>query len=262
MQRMSGVMAAFMPAGGAARKRRCAFQETGYSLGYVEGGMIYPGLDISTFTFLRDLAAHNDRGWFEAHRAEYEACWLKPGLDPAAALAPLCEAMMPRLIAVPKLNQSLRRIHRDTRFSKDKTPYQPWLHLILSTGPEINKVSGMHLVLHPEGLGYGAGHYGLEPEALDRMRMRICDSGDRARLLAALETAGQAGSTLDPPDLTRVPKGYDPDPTWDHLLRRKGLILRTQATLTPPDWLFTPRAPEQLADIIRAHLPLLAWLVN
>ena len=197
--------------------------------------MIYPGLDISTFTFLRDLAA---------------------------ALAPLCEAMMPRLIAVPKLNQSLRRIHQDTRFSKDKTPYQPWLHLILSTGPEINKVSGMHLVLHPEGLGDGAGHYGLEPEALDRMRMRICDSGDRARLLAALETAGQAGSTLDPPDLTRVPKGYDPDPTWDHLLRRKGLILRTQATLTPPDWLFTPRAPEQLADIIRAHLPLLAWLVN
>ena len=36
----------------------------------------------------------------------------------------------------------------------------------------------------------------------------------------------------------------------------------TQAPLTPPDWLFTPRAPEQLADIIRAHLPLLAWLVN
>lgn len=224
--------------------------------------MGYPGLHRSTFTFLRDLAARNSRDWFEAHRAEYEACWLKPGLDLVAALAPLCEAMTPRLMAVPKLNQSLRRIHRDTRFSRDKTPYQPWLHLILSTGPEFNKVPGMHIVLQPEGLGYGAGHYGLAPAALHKMRAGICDPGDRGRLLVALETAGQVGSALDPPELMRVPKGYPVDPSWDHLLRRKGLIVRTQASLTPPDWLFTPVAPEQLADVIRAHLPLLAWLMK
>lgn len=223
--------------------------------------MGYPGLDTSTCAFLRDLAAHNSRDWFEAHRVEYETCWLKAGLDLVAALAPLCEAMEPRLLAVPKLNQSLRRIHRDTRFSMDKTPYRPWLHLILSTGPEFNKVPGMHIVLQPEGLGFGAGHYGLEPEALRRLRARICDPGDRAGLLTALEVAGQVGSTLDPPELARVPKGYDAALAWGHLLRRKGLILRTQAPLTPPGWLFTPAAPDHFAEIIRAHLPFLAWLV-
>jgi uncharacterized protein (TIGR02453 family) len=222
--------------------------------------MAYAGVESGTFDYLRALAAHNDRDWFEAHRDQYEQHWLKPGLDLVAALAPVCEEMEPRLLAVPKLNQSLRRIHRDTRFSKDKTPYQPWLHLILSTGPAFNKVPGMHIVLRPEGLGYGAGHYGLEPAALDRMRTRVCDLRDRARLLEALEVTATVQSSLDPPDLTRVPKGYAADPEWEFLLRRKGLIVRTQTHLAPPDWLFSPAAPDQLALIIRAHLPLLEWL--
>lgn len=224
--------------------------------------MAYPGLGQGTVAYLRALAAHNDRDWFEAHRAEYQRDWLEAGLDLIEALAPLCQAMEPRLLAVPKLNQSLRRINRDTRFSKDKTPYQPRLHLILSTGPAFNKVPGMHIVLSPEGLGYGAGHYGVEPEALDRMRARICDPGPRGRLLAALETARTVGCEIDPPDLARLPKGYEAAPDWEHLLRRKGMIVRTQADLPQPDWLFSPEAAERLAGITRAHLPLLDWLTG
>lgn len=224
--------------------------------------MPYPGLPRESLAYLTDLAAHNNRDWFESHRTEYEAYWLKAGLDLAAALAPLCEAMTPRLLAVPRLNHSLRRIHRDTRFARDKTPYQPWLHLILSTGPQFNKVPGMHLVLTPTGLGYGAGVYALEHEALDRMRRRMCDPADRARLMQALGAAGAVQSQIDPPDLARVPRGFDAAPDWDHLLRRKNLIVRTQSDLPVPDWLFTPGAPEHLAAITQAHLPLLSWLLN
>lgn len=222
----------------------------------------FRGLPRGTFDFLRDLQQNNDRGWFEAHRAEYEAHWLAPGLDLIAALAPLCATMEPRLLAVPKFNRSLRRIHRDTRFSKDKSPYQPWLHLILSTGAAFNRVPGLHIVLTPDGLGYGAGHYGLAPEALARMRARICEPADRARLLAAIDAAGAVQSRLDPPDLTRLPQGYAAAPDWDHLLRRKSLIVRTEADLPPPRWLFTPEAPARLAEIARAHLPFLGWLTG
>jgi uncharacterized protein (TIGR02453 family) len=223
--------------------------------------MPYAGLPRETLAFLQGLAAHNDRGWFEAHRSAYKAYWLTAGLDLIEALGPICEGMTPRLLAVPKLNQSLRRIHRDTRFSKDKTPYQPWLHLILSTGSAFKKVPGMHIVLSPEGLGYGAGHYGLEPAALDRMRQRICDPDARGQLIAALATACTVNSEIDPPDLSRAPKGFAADPDWDHLLRRKGMIVRSQGHRPPPDWLFTPEAPEGLAAIILAHLPLLDWLI-
>lgn len=224
--------------------------------------MGHAGVPRETFAFLRDLQANNDRIWFEAHRPAYEAHWLKAGLDLISALAPLCQAMQPRLLAVPKLNQSLRRIHRDTRFSKEKTPYQPWLHLILSTGPAFNKVPGMHIVLTPDGLGYGAGQYGLEPAVLDQLRQRICDPEDREGLLQALESAAAVQSVLGAPDLARVPKGYDAAPDWDHLLRRKSLIVRTQTDVPPPDWLFTSEAPERLAGIARAHLPLLGWIAG
>ena len=223
--------------------------------------MGYPGLRPDTFNFLRGLAANNNRDWFEAHRAEYEADWLAAGNDLIAALGPFCAEMEPRLLAVPKLNQSLRRIHRDTRFSKDTSLYQPWLHLILPTGPAFNKVPGMHLVFTPDGFGYGAGHYGLEPAALDRLRARICDPDERAALVKALAAAETVQSTLDPPDLARVPKGYAAEPEWDHLLRRKSIIVRTQGDLPVPDWLASPEAPGCLAEIVRSHLPLLAWLL-
>lgn len=222
--------------------------------------MDYAGLPRTTPVFLQGLAANNTRTWFEAHRAEYDADWNGAGLALIAALSPLCASMQPPLLAIPKLNQSLRRIHRDTRFSKDKRPYQPWLHVILSAGPAFNRGPGVHIVLKPEGLGYGAGQYGLEPAALDRMRRRLCDGADRGRLLDALGTAAMVGSQLDVPDLARTPKGYSTDPAWDHLLRRKNLIVRTQDDVPPPPWLFDASAPVHLADIIRAHLPVISWL--
>ncbi len=222
--------------------------------------MTYAGLPQGTFTYLAALADNNNRDWFESHRADYDRLWLAAGLDLIAALAPHLTGMQPRLLAVPKLNRSLRRIHRDVRFSADKRPYQPWLHLILSTGPAFNKVPGMHIVLTPQGLGYGAGHYGLDPAALDRMRQRILNRAERECLLAALAQAETVDSRLDPPDLARLPKGYAPAPDWDHLLRRKGLIARTQTDLPAPGWLFTPKAPARLIALVQAHLPLLAWL--
>lgn len=220
----------------------------------------YSGLHRATFDFLAGLAANNDRAWFAVHRTEYETHWLHAGLDLIEALAPLCAEMTPRLLAVPKLNASLRRIHRDTRFSKDKTPYQPRMHLILSTGEPFNKVPGMHLVLSPEGLGFGAGHYGLETQALHDLRQRVCDADERGALLEAITAAERVGSRLDPPDLARVPKGYDAAPAWEALLRRKSMIVRAPSPQPAPDWLFTSEAPKGLARITRAHLPLLSWL--
>lgn len=220
--------------------------------------MGYQGLRPETFRFLEALDANNTRDWFEAHRSDYERDWLAAGLDLIAALAPFATDM--GLMAVPKLNQSLRRIHRDTRFSRDKTPYQPWLHLILSTGPDFSKGPGMHLVFRPGGIAYGAGLYAPAPDRLEQLRQRLCVAHDRAAFLAALAAAAQVGSALDPPELARVPKGFAAEADWDHLLRRKSFIVRTQADLAPPHWLFTPAAPDELARLTRAHLPLLHWL--
>lgn len=222
--------------------------------------MTYCGLPRTTPAYLAVLAANNDRTWFEAHRDQYQRDWLAAGLDLIEAVAPLLATQAPRLLAVPKLNQSLRRIHRDVRFSADKRPYDPALHLIFSTGPAFNKVPGFHLVLRADTLAWGAGWYGLGPADLDRYRHRVSDPTERGALMAALAAAAAAGSDLDPPDLARLPQGYAAPADWGHLLRRRGLIARTQVPQRVPGWLFTEHAPRQIEQLIGGHRPLLGWL--
>lgn len=224
--------------------------------------MTYAGVSAATLAFLGDLEANNDRDWFATNRDRYERHWLAAGLDLIAAVGPLLAGLRPSLHAVPKLNHSLRRIHRDIRFSADKRPFDPCLHIILSTDGAFNKVPGFHFVIRAQSIAFGAGHYGLSPDRLDAIRRRICDPADRADLLAALVQAAATGSDLDPPDLARVPKGYEPAPEWDQLLRRKSMIARTQLPLPVPDWLFGPDAPRQIAQLAAAHVPLLAWLLR
>lgn len=209
--------------------------------------------------FLAGLEAQNNRDWFEAHRAEYEALWLKPALDLAAALSGPVAKM--GLTAVPKLNGSVRRINRDVRFSADKRPYHAHWHLILSTGAAFNKVPGVHLVVTAKGFGFGVGQYGFAPDGLVRLRRAFCEDASRADFLTALTRAGARGATLEAADMARVPKGFAPGAAWEHLLRRSHVVVRTQADLPHPDWLFGPDCVAGLLPIFADLAPLARWLV-
>lgn len=218
--------------------------------------MGYQGLPRQTGTFLRGLEEENNRGWFAAHREDYERFWLAAGLDLVAALAGPAAALRPPLLAEPKLNASLRRIFRDVRFSPDKRPYEPRLHLIFSTGPAFNKEPGVHLVIGPRTFGYGAGHYGFTTAGLESFRREMSEPGARAAFLAKVAQAEAVGCGWDAPDLARVPRGFQAAPDWDHLLRRKHVVVRTLTDVPHPDWLFTPQAPVELARILAALNPL------
>ncbi|QLQ19065.1 MAG: DUF2461 domain-containing protein [Exiguobacterium profundum] len=222
--------------------------------------MGFPGIPQATFSFLAGLQSNNNRDWFEAHRADYDRDWLAVGLDLAAALSEPAARL--GLMAVPKLNATLRRIHRDTRFSADKRPYHAELHLILSTGPAFNKVPGVHLVFGPTGWGYGAGRYGLSPAALDRWRHAVSDGAERAEIMAWLDRAEQSGCPLDPPDLARVPKGWPGGAGWDHLLRRKSIIARTPGELPLPAWISGPDAVDRLMALVADLAPLALGLAR
>lgn len=223
--------------------------------------MSFPGIPPETFRFLAGLAANNRKAWFEAHRADYERHWRDAGLALIEALQPFCNVSEPKLEAAPRINGALRRINRDVRFSKDKSPYAPMLHIVLSPVGAPDRHSGFHLVLHPDRLGFGAGRYGLPPADLERFRARVQDPAERAALLAAAAAAESVGARWDTPDLKRLPRGFPADPDWEHLLRRKSVILRGETTGLPP-WLSTPGAVAEIERLAAAHLPLLAWLMR
>jgi uncharacterized protein (TIGR02453 family) len=81
----------------------------------------------ASFKFLRGLARHNDREWFQTHKGEYEAHVREPFQRLLADLQPALLEVSEHYRSEPKGNGgSLFRIHRDTRFSNDKTPYKNW----------------------------------------------------------------------------------------------------------------------------------------
>lgn len=218
------------------------------------------GFTQDTFAFLADLKANNNRDWFEANRDRYDAHWRAPALDLIADVADGMSQLTPPLQAVPKLNGSLRRINRDTRFSKDKTPYSPSLHLIFWAGDHPNKSAGMHVVLHPDEVGYGAGRWGFEGTTLANYRARVTEDADGAALLSALEAAEAVGCTMDAPALARVPKGYDAEGARADLLRRKGVVARTMARGAAPSVIVGSSGADWLMNKTRALLPLIAWV--
>jgi uncharacterized protein (TIGR02453 family) len=219
--------------------------------------MAYQGLPKQTANYLASLAANNNREWFESHRSDYETFWKAAGLELVSALGPFCATARPKLEAVSRLGGSLRRINRDIRFSADKTPYAPMLHLAftVTAGP---KHRGVHIVIHPQSLDFGAGEYGLPQDALERFRQRVCDDTERQALLRAAARIEAIGGRWDEPDLKRTPPGFEAGPEWNHLLRRKSVILRGSIPL--PDWLFTPDALQQVEAMLDAHLPLIEWM--
>ena len=90
----------------------------------------FRGFGRGALAFLRGLARNNTREWFQAHRDDYER-------EVRAPLAALVEemdvrfaALAPEIVGDPK--RSLFRIHRDVRFSNDKSPYKTnvacWLY--------------------------------------------------------------------------------------------------------------------------------------
>jgi uncharacterized protein (TIGR02453 family) len=211
-----------------------------------------------TFAFLKALEAHSSKQWFDDHRAEYEAHWKEPALAFIDAIAP--EIAERGLKAEARVNGSLRRINRDVRFSKDKSPYNARLHLIFWTGMHPNKSPGMHFVLTPSGIGYGAGQFGMEPKTLAVFRDRVVEKADGDALIAALEKAQKVGCEMGKPDLVRLPKGYDAEGRRADLLRYKAIVARTHEREADAGKIIGEGATDWALKMTDALMPLLRWL--
>ena len=92
----------------------------------------FAGFTPEAIQFLADLGQNNDRAWFQPRKAEFERLLKEPFEAMIVALAERLEARGVPMRADPK--RSPFRIYRDTRFSKDKSPYKdhlgasfPWL---------------------------------------------------------------------------------------------------------------------------------------
>lgn len=213
--------------------------------------------------FFVSLALHNDRDWFQAHRAEYEAGWAGP-------MAALLEEVRRRLAGAyrkrPLAPPRVFRLNRDVRFSKDKSPYKThvagWIPVEAGrmTSP-MGSPAALYLQVGPLERFTGAGCWMLEPDALRRFRAALLDERRGkalARHLAALERRGFTPACAE--TLARPPAGVPADHPRAELLRMKGLVVDPGEV--PRRLLTRPDLVDWLEERARAAAPVVGWLAD
>jgi uncharacterized protein (TIGR02453 family) len=212
------------------------------------------------FTFLRGIAQHNTKAWFQAHQAEYHALY-DTAVRFAAAVGPKLKQVSPRLRFDPRINGSVFRIQRDIRFSKDKTPYKPHLDLWFWAGDRKGwDVPGCFFRMFAKRLLLGAGMHGFEKDQLERYRRAVVAprSGKAlATLVARLEKAGYA---LAEPTRKHVPRGFDPSHPRAALLLLEGLHATYEGPV--PREVSSAKFVDFCLKRFRATWPVNDWLLR
>ena len=168
--------------------------------------------------FYADLSRNNRKDWFEPRKGT----WKTDIEAPARLLSEIMTEEISRMTGDPH-NPKLFRIHRDVRFSKDKSPYKTSLAMLWSTPDADDLAPSFYLGIEPQAVMVACGTPGFSGEALTRYRAMVHRWGDRLA-----HTIARSGGTLveiGPEPLKRVPRPYAADHLHGDLLRRKSLAL-------------------------------------
>lgn len=160
--------------------------------------------------FLRTLARHNERTWFHAHKADYETHVRGPFLRLIGDLQPALAAISPHYRADPRpMGGSLFRIHRDTRFASDKSPYKGWqgARLFHHRRREVAAPS-FYLHLEPGASFVGAGLWHPETPTQRKVRQFVFDNPGSWRAAAHAPAFRRRFALATDDMLVRPPPGF------------------------------------------------------
>lgn len=201
----------------------------------------------STLTYLRDLAANNDRDWFKANKPRYEAA--------RENVAGFADELLERLrktdlISTQNGKKALFRIYRDVRFSKNKLPYKVNMGGSF-TRDGLARRGGYYFSIQPDGQSVvGGGFYAPESKDLRRIREELGADAGALRELLRDANFQRIFQSLRGDKLKTAPQGYPRDhPNIDLLNHKQFFALRefTDKEVTDPN--FIDRAEECLLTL-------------
>jgi uncharacterized protein (TIGR02453 family) len=223
----------------------------------------FRGFTPAAIRFLSSLKRNNTREWFQAHRDAYE----RDVREPLAAFVEEMDVrfaeLAPEIVGDPK--RSLFRIHRDVRFSNDKSPYKTnaacWFYHgdagrgVGSTTPHGG--AGFYFHMEPGESMIGAGIWMPPRPTLTRLRERIDEEhASLWRILRDPALKKRFGTLDESAKLTRMPRGYADDHPAADLLRHQSFTVGR--ALTDAE-LFSPRLADVLARDYARLVPLVRW---
>lgn len=204
---------------------------------------VFRGWSDAALDFYRDLEVDNTTTFWQAHKAVYETEVKAPFL----ALSELVTDEFGPL--------KIFRPNRDTRFSKDKSPYKTRCYAVTEgEGGET-----FYVEISTRGLVVGSGYWMMANDQLARYREAVDDDESGPALERTIAEV-QQHVPVQGYGLKTAPRGYPRDHPRVELLRHKSLT--TMRTFEPARWLGTRAAGTRIVDVWRAGAPLNRWLAE
>jgi uncharacterized protein (TIGR02453 family) len=213
----------------------------------------------STFKFLKDLKANNNKPWFDANRTAYDAA-RSEYFELVAQVINALEKIDPKIAAAQlEAKKCVSRINRDIRFSKDKSPYKTNFGAMLNCDGKKGVNAGYYLHLEHGDCFVAAGIYMPDAKQLAAIRQEIDYN------FAAFKKIVQSKTFLANTDkglyayesLVRPPKGYSEDNPALEYLKMKGFIATRKIS---EQALSTTQGVKDIAAAFKAMKDVVAFL--
>ena len=216
----------------------------------------FSGFPKEGLQFLRSLKRHNNREWFREHKSIYENHVKQPMADLIAALAQDFQEFAPEMVASPKI--SAYRIYRDTRFSKDKSPYKTHVAAVFPrAGLEKHEGAGFYVHIAQSELLIGGGLYMPLPEDLNAVREHIAGKSETFLDIVEGRRFRKLFGTVGGEQLSRVPRGFPADHRAAGYLKYKQFLA---GRTLPPDEAISPRFYKLVIETFKGMLPFVRFL--
>ena len=224
--------------------------------------VLFSGFNKETVRFFAALRKNNNKEWFDRNRETYDRHVMAPAKLFVTAMGERLRLIAPHIVAVPKVNKSIFRINRDTRFSLDPAPYKTNLGIYFWDGSRPKMESaGFYFQLEPPDLYMGGGMYMIPDSLLDRYRKAVVDrtrGPQIGKIVAALRA--RPGFSVEGLHYKRVPAGFDAGHPNAELLKHKGLYTGFEAKL--PAELYSARLIDYCLERFEPVVPLNRWLMK
>jgi uncharacterized protein (TIGR02453 family) len=215
----------------------------------------FAGFSNQALQFLRDLAVHNERDWFNPRKELFRSDLQEPLAQLVVTTTDLLRKARIPLRADPK--RSVFRLYRDTRFSSDKTPYKTHISAVFDRTAERKTDGILYVHIVPDESFAVIGFHQPPVSDLTKIRESIVDRQEIfLKLLAQLERSGLELTCEE--TLKRVPRGFEEFadlPAADYLKYKSFYIRRTLANKVVQ----SKTLPKELVEFARIGHPFLKF---
>jgi uncharacterized protein (TIGR02453 family) len=216
----------------------------------------FAGFPPEGLKFFESLARNNRREWFQPRKHIYEQQVKAPMLELVSTLTAQMMRFAPDYVAEPA--QAIYRIYRDTRFSKDKTPYKTHIAAIFPRrGLEKHAGGGMYFSVSAKEIEVAGGVYMPGPETLLAIRTHLAEHHKEFRKIIRARKLRTLLGEMHGEQLSRIPKGFPCDHAAADLLRYKQWLVYA---MLDPKLATTPKLLTAVRQRFEAMIPFLEFL--